>query len=115
MFKITVVKDIEEFEKYMDFKSKGMMLGCYEETGLTGGVCFDITDKAGYIEKLKADDERMKEVIAKAALNFLDVHGITDVYVKSDDFYKTLGFGNDISGMMYLNLNGYFTTHKGGC
>ena len=115
MFKITVAKDIEEFCRYMDYKSKGLMMGCYEEQGITGGVCFDITDGAGYIEALKADDERMKPVIAKAALNFLDLNGITDVYVKYDDFYKTLGFREDVGGLMYLNLEGYFTNHEGGC
>ncbi len=115
MFKITVARDIEEFEKYMDYKTRGMMMGCYEESGITGGVCFDIIDGAGYIEALKSDDERMKEIIAKAALNFLDIHGISDVYVKKDEFYKTLGFCDDVAGMMYLNLEGYFTSHEGGC
>ncbi len=115
MFKITVATDIPQIEKYMDGTSKGIMMGCYEEQGLTGGVFFDIIDGAGYIEQLKCDDEAMREVIAKAALNFLDINGIQDVYVKNDKFYKQLGFKEAAGDLLYLNLEGYFTNHEGGC
>lgn len=113
MFKITVARDVEEFRKYMDYDTMGMMMGCYEEDKITGGICFDIENEAGYIRKMRADDESMKQVIAKAALNFMELHGIYDVYVKDDEFYKTVGFTDAGNGMLYINLDGYFTKNEG--
>lgn len=117
MFYIGAAKkdDIQKACKYLNTETKGMILTCYEENEFIGAVCFDIKNGAGIIECLKADKPEMKTVIAKAALNFLELHNIYDVYVYDDyGFYESLGFKPE-GDKMKLNLEGYFTSHEKGC
>lgn len=111
MFKISVVtkEEMNDFIAYMGYESKGMMLVCREETGITGGICFDLIDGGAYIEKVKAEKEEMLEIIIKAALNFLDLNNIYDVYAEKTDekIYKLLGF-KESGNKIHLNIFGYF-------
>jgi len=124
MFKITIVKkeDAQNVADYLEYKSKGITLACYEEGEITGAVCFDIIQGNGYVQKVKTNDPNMKIVVGKAALNFLELHNIYNVYVNDEndmEYFKTLGFkdtGNypqELGGsyVAYLNLEGYFDAH----
>lgn len=118
MFKISVAKkeEFDEFKNYMDYSSNGIMLICREEGKITGGICFDLFEKGALIQKMKTDEEAMREIMIKSALNFLDINKIYDVYVKDNNekIYEMLGFKKD-GELMHLNIFGYFgKEHKHG-
>ena len=111
MFKISVAKkdEFEDFKNYMDYSSNGIMLICREEGKITGGICFDLFEKGAIIQKMKTDEEAMREIMVKSALNFLDLNRVYDVYINDADekIYKLLGFKKD-GNLMHLNISGYF-------
>ena len=77
MFKITPVlpEDIGKVMDYLKPSKNGIILACYEETGITGAVCFEIDGDEAFLDVLKSDKPIMEEVILKSAMNFLEVHG----------------------------------------
>lgn len=111
MFKISVAKkdEFEDFKNYMDYSSNGIMLICRESGKITGGICFDLFEKGAIIQKMKTDDEAMREIMVKSALNFLDLNRVYDVYINDTDekIYKLLGFKKE-GNLMHLNIAGYF-------
>ncbi len=118
MFKIIPVPmdDLDKVMAYLDTDTKGMILACYEEEGITGAASFDIADGVGFFEYMKTDKPEMENVMGKSVLNFLELHGILDVYAKTgtkDEYFKSLGFkpADEIKKGwgLYLNLEGYFT------
>ena len=117
MFKITPVRpeDAGRAIEYLKPAKNGIILACYEEERITGAVCFDIEGTEAFLDTLKADEPVMEEIILKAAMNFLELHGIFDFYLPEEkDLYKLLDFKkSDREGYrMYVNLDGYFDTHK---
>lgn len=117
MFKITPVmpEDTNKLIEYLKPEKNGIILALYEENGITGGVCFDIEEDNAYLDVLKVDDPFMEEVVLKAAMNFLDVNGIYNFYLKEEkELYKRLNFkkSDKEEYKMYVNLDGYFDTHK---
>lgn len=124
MFKISLAQkdEIEIAEKYLEYKSSGIIMILKVKDEFAGAVCFDLTADGAVIEKLKVDVPELKSVTAKAALNFLDLHAVRDVKVYEDfDFYKTLGFKSvqhseaGAEPVMSINLEGYFTSSEKGC
>ena len=118
MFKIIPVlkDDLDKVRAYLDTDTKGMILACYEQEGITGAASFDISGGAGFFEDMKTDKPEMENVMGKAVLNFLEMHGILDVYAKKgakEEYFKSLGFKpaqKEENGWgLYLNLEGYFT------
>lgn len=117
MFKITPVKpeDVGQLKEYLKTDINGIMLACYEKDEITGGVSFDIEGDEAYLDKLKADEPVMEEIILKAAMNFLELHKIYNFYVKEEkELYKRLDFkATEKSGYkLYVNIDGYFIAHK---
>lgn len=117
MFTITPVKpeDTQRAIEYLNPSKNGIILACYEEKRITGAVCFDIEGDEAFLDVLKADEQIMEEVILKSAMNFLEIHGIYNFYLPEEkDLYKLLGFSKtDRDGYkMYVNIDGYFDTHK---
>lgn len=117
MFKITPVmpEDTKKVIEYLKPAKNGIILACYEETGITGAICFEIDGGDAYLDVLKSDKPIMEEVILKAAMNFLEVHGVYNFYLPEEkDLYKLLDFKKtDREGYkMYVNIDGYFDTHK---
>lgn len=117
MFKITPVKpeDVLRLKEYLKPETNGIMLACYEQEKITGGVSFDINGGEAYLDVLKADEPVMEEVILKAAMNFLELHKIYDFYVREEnELFKRLDFKKtEKQGYkMYVNVDGYFDTHK---
>ena len=117
MFKIIPVlkDDLDKVKTYLDTDTKGMILACYEEEGITGAASFDIDGGTGFFEDMKTDKPEMENVMGKAVLNFLEIHGILDVYAQTgtkDEYFKSLGFkpADEIKEGwgLYLNLEGYF-------
>lgn len=117
MFQITPVRpeDINAVTEYLKPAKNGIILACYEPEGITGAVCFDINGDEAFLDVLKTDKPVMEEVILKAAMNFLEVHGIYNFYLPDEkDLYKLMDFKKtDKAGYkMYVNIDGYFDTHK---
>ena len=118
MFKIIPVpmNDLDKVMAYLGTDTKGMILACYEEEGITGAASVDISGGVGFFEYMKTDKPEMENVMGKSVLNFLELHGILDVYAKAgtnDEYFKSLGFKpaeKEENGWgLYLNLEGYFT------
>ena len=123
MFKISPAtgENITWAREYLRFNAMGMIMVLYEDDIKTGAVCFDIEGSKGVLQKLKVDNPEMKMVTAKAAMNFLELSSIYDLYIDksefsgNEDFYKMLGF-KDTDGQGYINLEGYFgAKHEKGC
>lgn len=117
MFKITPVKpeDTAKAINYLNPTKNGIILACYEEGEITGAVCFDIDGDCAFLDVIKSDEQIMEEIILKAAMNFLELRGIYNFYLPEEkDLYKILDFKkSDRDGYkMYVNLDGYFDTHK---
>lgn len=117
MFKITPVKpeDIKFMEEYLNPEKNCIILACYEPEGITGGVSFEIEGGDAFLDKLRADELIMEEILLKSAMNFLEVHGIYNLYLKEEtDLYHRLDFKeSDKQGYkMQVNIDGYFDTHK---
>ena len=123
MFKIIPATgtDINWARDYLGYNSNGMIMILSEEDIKTGAVCFDIKDSTGILEKIKVDNPEMKTVTTKAAMNFLELNNIYNLYIEKDEFlkdeefYRSLGFENK-NGQAYINLEGYFDAkHEKGC
>ncbi|MDP4119417.1 MAG: hypothetical protein Q8873_09590, partial [Bacillota bacterium] len=65
---------------------KGFAMMCREEEKLTGAVSFNIGEGGAYIEALRTDKEEMTYVVFVSALNFLELHGIYDVYTNLKEY-----------------------------
>ncbi|MBQ4561822.1 MAG: hypothetical protein IJA55_05825 [Clostridia bacterium] len=85
---------------------------------LIGVAQFGIKGKCGYIydlENIKGiDNDEVLFVIGRAALNFIDLCGIVDVYfeARSEDreaLVARIGFKKDENGKWYMNTDGFFT------
>lgn len=117
MFKITPVRpeDTNKLIEYLKPSKNGVILACYEQESITGGVCFDIEGDCAFLDVLKADMPIMEEIILKAAMNFLELHGIYNFYLPEEtDLYKKIDFkkSDREDYKMYVNIDGYFDTHK---
>ena len=85
---------------------------------LIGVAQFGIKGKCGYIydlENIKGmDNEEVLFVMGRAALNFMDLCGITDNYFEArsqgrEALVSRIGFKKDTSDKWYMNTQGFFT------
>lgn len=85
---------------------------------LTGVLQFGIKGKCGYIYDLEnikgTNNEELLFVMGRAALNFIDLCGITDSYfeARSEDraaLISRIGFKKDASNKWYMNTEGFFS------
>ncbi len=124
MFSIKVAEpsQIPEAEEYLDKKINGLAMLCYEQK-ITGAVSFNIGAGYGYIEALKTDEKNMQYVVLVSALNFLELHGIYDVYINLKEYETLLGAMKFIpceegpiekrdGYLAKVDLRGYFQEHK---
>ncbi|MBQ3054317.1 MAG: hypothetical protein IJC89_05390 [Clostridia bacterium] len=120
--KVATPEQLPEAELYLDMEIKGFAMLCYEQS-LTGAVAFNICNGGAYIEKLKTDKPEMEYVVLASALNFLDLHGIWDVYTNLKEYEQLLtrmrfvkvedGPIDKKDGYLSkVDLRGYFTSEK---
>ena len=91
--------------------------GAYEDGETVGASVFYVENGIGYITDLKIKDENdlsLAMILGRAVLNFLDLHGVNEVFFKRrGEFYdkaaKTIGF-KEKNGNFYANLTGMFTS-----
>ena len=85
---------------------------------LVGVAQFGIKGKKGYIYDLEnvkgTDNSEVLFVMGRAALNFIDLCGITDCYFEARDrgreaLVARIGFKKDDDGKWYMNTDGFFT------
>ncbi len=83
-------------------------------TGPIGIVQFAIREKAGVIYHIALcpgiDDADALFIMGRAAMNFVDLCGITDMYYEDPDKKpgRLLGFEPNAEGRLYMNLKGFF-------
>lgn len=120
--KLATPEQIPEAELYLDKNIKGLCMLCYEQK-LTGAVEFNICEGGAYIEALKTDESNMRYVVLVSALNFLELHGIYDVYINIKEYEplcRAMKFEpceecpieKRDGYLAKVNLRGYFTEEK---
>ncbi len=120
--KIATPEQLPEAELYLEKEVKGLCMLCFEQK-LTGAVEFNICPGGAYIEALKTDEAKMQYVVLVSALNFLELHGIYDVYINLKEYetlLRAMKFEPCEEGpitakegyLARVNLRGYFTEHK---
>lgn len=120
--KVATPEQLPEAELYLDKKINGFAMLCYEEC-LTGAVSFNISPGGAYIEALKTDKKNMEYVVLVSALNFLELHGIYDVYINLKEYEvlcRAMKFVPCEEGpipqnegyLAKVDLRGYFTENK---
>ncbi len=84
---------------------------------LVGVLQFGIKQKCGYIYDLEnvigTNDPEIMFVMGRAALNFMDLCGVTDNYFLArgkgrEDLIRRIGF-KEIEGKWYMDTKGFFT------
>ncbi|MCL2775797.1 MAG: hypothetical protein FWD71_20985 [Oscillospiraceae bacterium] len=86
-------------------KENGVLLGVSQFRILGKyAVIYDLANAVG------ADDLEALILMGKATLNFIDLCGVKDVIIKTENrnLPKILGFKKDADGVYKLNLEGYF-------
>ena len=89
----------------------------YADDKVCGAAQFYIKENIGYISDLKTVDENDSELVmllGRSVLNFLDLHGIEEVYFEKNGGYyenaaKIIGFSIK-NGNKYAYLPGMFTS-----
>ena len=85
---------------------------------LVGVAQFGIKGKSGYIYDLEniagVDNEEVLFVMGRAALNFIDLCGVTDNYFEArtedrEPLITRIGFKKNETGVWYMNTEGFFT------
>ncbi len=85
---------------------------------LVGVLQFAIKGKAGYVydlENIKGiDDDEVLFVMGRAALNFIDLCGVTDNYFTArtegrEALISRIGYKLNDNGQWYMNTEGFFT------
>ena len=120
--KMATPEQLPEAELYLDREIKGFVMLCYEQK-LTGAVAFNICPGGAFIEALKTDKEEMRYVVLVSALNFLELHGVYDVYINLKEYEplcRAMKFVPCEEGpippkdgyLAKVNLKGYFTAEK---
>lgn len=84
---------------------------------LVGVLQFGIKQKNGYIYDLEnvdgMNDPELLFVMGRAALNFMDLCGVTDNYFEArcegrEDLIRRIGF-KEVDGKWYMDTKGFFT------
>jgi len=122
MLEIKPIQTKEEQEKIcklceVDYDSDCLAYSAKEGEKLLGVSQFRIFGEYAVIYDLKnavgVDDLEALIITGKATLNFIDLCGVKDVIIKSENqnsknLPKILGFKKDADGVNKINLEGYF-------
>ena len=114
MFTILLAKkeELSDAFAYIGQTSAGFVMICRENGQITGVITFDLQGGKGIIEGMKGNGD-MHLPMVKAALNFLDLHGVREVVLADSQngaIYDVCGFRDG-----KLSLDGYFTNPHTGC
>ena len=119
MLIINPIQEKEEQEKIcgmcgVEFDECAMAYAAREDEEIIGIVQFRILGKYGVIYDLAnaagVDDLEALIITGKVALNFIDLCGVQDAIIKTENrnLPKILGFKKDDDGVYKINLEGYF-------
>lgn len=122
MLKIVPMTKTDEQERVclrcgLEYDKAQFAYGAYENDEIVGCAQFTVKDDVGYITDLKCVERENYPLImllGRSVLNFLDLHGVCDVYFeKRGDIYDkgaaVIGFKLK-DDRFYANLRGMFTT-----
>ena len=105
----------------VQYDPDALCYAAYNDGVFTGTVQFGIRGQCGYIitiaNKTDVDDKDSLFVAGRAALNFIDLCGVTDQYFIADcdeDLIKRIGFRKNENGEWYMNTKGFFTSETNG-
>ena len=98
----------------VEFNEFAMAYAAREDEVVVGIAQFRILGKYGVIYDLAnsvgTDDLEALIIMGRTVLNFIDLCGVKDVIIKTENrnLPKILGFKQDNDGIYKINLDGYF-------
>ena len=126
MLEIKSVQNKEEQSRLcldcsVEYDPDALCYAAYSDGVFTGTVQFAIRGQCGYIitiaNKIGVVDLDSLFVAGRAALNFIDLCGVTDQYFiaeADEDLIKRIGFRKTGNGEWYMDTTGFFTSETGG-
>jgi hypothetical protein len=98
----------------IEYNADALAYSAYEGDTFLGITQFSIHDKKGQIYNITpvsgTDDIEALFIMGRAAMNFIDLCKIADVYYEdgNEKLGHMLGFRPDCAGRYYMNINGLF-------
>ncbi|MBQ7364255.1 MAG: hypothetical protein IJW46_01510 [Clostridia bacterium] len=126
MLRIIPIQTKDEQETLMracsiPFRYDAMAYAAYEGDTLVGGAQFYLKGTACYLVDIRSpegvEDEEALFIMGRGLLNFVDLCGIHDAYAINEGnmdkkLIAKIGFWKNEKGEEYMNLRGFFTSHK---
>ena len=120
MLKVIPMSDPREQERAclicgLKYDKGQFAYAAYEDDAVVGAAQFYIKDGIGYVSDLSVSEDSLPlaMLLGRSVLNFLDLHGVSEVYFEKDgEFYekaaRVIGFKKR-DGRYYASLTGMFT------
>ncbi|MHB1154261.1 MAG: hypothetical protein ACYCWE_14450 [Eubacteriales bacterium] len=121
MLEVKTIQNKEEQKRLcslcgIEYNADALAYSASEDVGFIGIIQFAIQGKIGIIYNIAlcpgVDDNEALFIMGRAAMNFIDLCKISDVYFedKNEHLGNILGFKQDIEGRYYINIKGFFET-----
>lgn len=98
----------------IEYDADTLAYSAYDGDTFLGITQFAIHEKKGQIYNITpaagTDDPEVLFIMGRAAMNFIDLCKISDVYYEDENqrLGHMLGFKPDIEGRYYMNISGFF-------
>ncbi|MDD4772114.1 MAG: hypothetical protein PHZ09_00720 [Eubacteriales bacterium] len=126
MTEVKPIQSKEQQEYYcgicgIEYNADALAYAASEDGAFLGMTQFAIRGKAGIIYNIALrpgiDDTESLFIMGRAAMNFIDLCGISDIYFEDDDkkLGGRLGFRHNSEGRLYVNSVGLFTAPCKSC
>lgn len=121
MLEVKTIQDKEEQKRLcnlcgIEYNADALAYSACEGSNLIGIIQFAIQGKIGIIYNIALcpdiDDNEALFIMGRAAMNFIDLCKISDIYFddKNKRLGNLLGFKQDIDGRYYINIEDFFET-----
>lgn len=121
MLEVKTIQSKEEQKRLcilcgIEYNADSLAYSAFEDVTFIGIIQFAIHGKIGIIYNIvlcpDIDDNEALFIMGRAAMNFIDLCKITDVYFedKNINLGNILGFKQNTEGRYYINIEGFFAT-----
>jgi hypothetical protein len=100
----------------IEYNADALAYSAYESNAFLGMTQFAIHGKNGYIYNIATatdtEDTEALFIMGRAAMNFIDLCGIADIYFldHNEKLGHMLGFRPDRENRYYMNIKGFFNS-----